>query len=147
MAEFSGKLQYAFVFPAISKTNNTQIIVRLGSAIIGKTSRQISFPKSATAGSVALSFFSLCINSATGTRTRVARVRAEYPNQLDYSGLTIHENILDTQCLLKYSTLSYWDHPAAFTRTLECRSKHIITMSLLHEVANVKTYPNHFLCI
>ena len=27
-----------------------------------------------------------CQNSATGTRTRVARVRAEYPNQLDYSG-------------------------------------------------------------
>ena len=26
------------------------------------------------------------ILSATGTRTRVARVRAEYPNQLDYSG-------------------------------------------------------------
>ena len=25
-------------------------------------------------------------NSATGTRTRVARVRAECPNQLDYSG-------------------------------------------------------------
>ena len=25
-------------------------------------------------------------NSATRTRTRVARVRAEYPNQLDYSG-------------------------------------------------------------
>ena len=25
-------------------------------------------------------------NSATGTQTRVARVRAEYPNQLDYSG-------------------------------------------------------------
>ena len=25
-------------------------------------------------------------NSATGTRTRVARVRAAYPNQLDYSG-------------------------------------------------------------
>ena len=25
-------------------------------------------------------------NSATGTRTRVALVRAEYPNQLDYSG-------------------------------------------------------------
>ncbi len=28
-----------------------------------------------------------CQNSATGTRTRVARVRAEYPNQLDYSGV------------------------------------------------------------
>ena len=27
-------------------------------------------------------------HSATGTRTRVARVRAEYPNQLDYSGCT-----------------------------------------------------------
>ena len=26
-------------------------------------------------------------NSATGTRTRVAQVRAEYPNQLDYSGV------------------------------------------------------------
>ena len=25
--------------------------------------------------------------SATGTRTRVARVRAEYPSQLDYSGV------------------------------------------------------------
>ena len=29
------------------------------------------------------------LNSATGTRTRVARVRAEYPNQLDYSGCCI----------------------------------------------------------
>ena len=28
-------------------------------------------------------------NSATGTRTRVARVRAEYPNQLDYSGYEV----------------------------------------------------------
>ena len=26
-------------------------------------------------------------SSATGTQTRVARVRAEYPNQLDYSGV------------------------------------------------------------
>ena len=30
-----------------------------------------------------------CNNSATGTRTQVARVRAEYPNQLDYSGVRI----------------------------------------------------------
>ena len=28
-------------------------------------------------------------NSATGTRTQVARVRAEYPNQLDYSGFCL----------------------------------------------------------
>ena len=27
-----------------------------------------------------------CAYSATGTRTQVARVRAEYPNQLDYGG-------------------------------------------------------------
>ena len=31
-------------------------------------------------------------NSATGTRTRVARVRAEYPNQLDYSGVEFDPN-------------------------------------------------------
>ena len=30
--------------------------------------------------------------SATGTRTRVARVRAEYPNQLDYSGSRKYSN-------------------------------------------------------
>ena len=28
----------------------------------------------------------LSVTSATGTRARVARVRAEYPSQLDYSG-------------------------------------------------------------
>ena len=28
--------------------------------------------------------------SATGTRARVARVRAKYPNQVDYSGICIH---------------------------------------------------------
>ena len=28
-------------------------------------------------------------HSATGTRTRIARVRAEYPNQLDYSGFCL----------------------------------------------------------
>ena len=35
-------------------------------------------------------------NSATGTRTRVARVRAEYPNQLDYSGFC---NALDKRVI------------------------------------------------
>ena len=35
--------------------------------------------------------------SATGTRTRVARVKAEYPNQLDYSG-SVHVS----------AHLSYW---------------------------------------
>ena len=33
-----------------------------------------------------LSYLKVRKDSATGTRTRVARVRAEYPNQLDYSG-------------------------------------------------------------
>ena len=48
-------------------------------------------------------------HSATGTRTRVARVRAEYPNQLDYSGagfqiystpsncVNIHKDTLETK--------------------------------------------------
>ena len=35
---------------------------------------------------VQVSFIILGFISATGTRTRVAQVRAEYPNQLDYSG-------------------------------------------------------------
>ena len=30
--------------------------------------------------------FTVVRSSATGTRTQVARVKAEYPNQLDYSG-------------------------------------------------------------
>ena len=33
-------------------------------------------------------------NSAAGTRTRVARVKAEYPNQLDYSG---DANVMQTK--------------------------------------------------
>ena len=28
-------------------------------------------------------------NSVAGTRTRVSRVRAEYPNQLDYNGVLV----------------------------------------------------------
>ena len=35
---------------------------------------------------VLMRFVAMAQNSATGTQTRVARVRAEYPNQLDYSG-------------------------------------------------------------
>ena len=41
-------------------------------------------------------------NSAMGTRTRVARVRAEYPNQLDYSGfcyITEMENVIVADAL------------------------------------------------
>ena len=34
----------------------------------------------------------LFVNSTTGTRARVARVRAEYPNQLDYSGGVVAVN-------------------------------------------------------
>ena len=35
-------------------------------------------------------------HAATGTRTRVARVRAEYPSQLDYSGY-VHDIIRATK--------------------------------------------------
>ena len=43
--------------------------------------------ESASAKHIAACSASCKTCSATGTRTRVARVRAEYPNQLDYSGL------------------------------------------------------------
>ena len=36
-------------------------------------------------------------NSATGTRTRVARVRTEYPNQLDYSGSDARRSLFDVK--------------------------------------------------
>ena len=39
-----------------------------------------------TAGNKAATRKDFQRHSATGTRTRVARVRAEYPSQLDYSG-------------------------------------------------------------
>ena len=42
----------------------------------------------------------LVFNSATGTRTRVARVRVEYPSQLDYSGLG---GVFRVLCQKKYS--------------------------------------------
>ena len=51
-------------------------------------------------------------NSATGTRTRVARVRAEYPNQLDYSGAC--------KCILDYLAVR-----ATRTR-MRCFSKRFI---------------------
>ena len=41
-------------------------------------------------------------NSATGTRARVARVRAEYPNQLDYSGCG------GTTCSGPYPHMTLW---------------------------------------
>ena len=39
-----------------------------------------------------VNFVQVVEHSATGTRTRVARVRAEYPNQLDYSGFRTAKN-------------------------------------------------------
>ena len=59
------------VFPMIALPRRTMIYVLLVFEMAGKTNAYWSLPE----------------NSATGTRTRVARVRAEYPNQLDYSGL------------------------------------------------------------
>ena len=51
-------------------------------------------------------FQNLKINSATGTRTRVARVRAAYPNQLDYSGHVDYSPVtLKIQCLSLHSRI------------------------------------------
>ena len=43
--------------------------------------------------------------SATGTRTRVARVRAEYPNQLDYSGIDTSSGHANIQRCASFSSL------------------------------------------
>jgi hypothetical protein len=42
-------------------------------------------------------------NSVAGTRTRVSRVRAEYPNQLDYNGACEWCEIV----VVKYSILKF----------------------------------------
>ena len=59
-----------------SKDKNTRSQMR--------ASLEAAMPPPATTAEAAL------MNSATGTRTRVARVRAEYPSQLDYSGCWTH---------------------------------------------------------
>ena len=64
-------------------------------------------------------------NSATGTRTRVARVRAEYPNQLDYSGSEARRSILD----LNANEINNRNQ-----RVSPCSSAH-----LCHAVSTVKT--------
>ena len=46
-------------------------------------------------------------NSATGTRTRVARVRAEYPSQLDYSGSCTRVSML-IHCCYKCQSERRW---------------------------------------
>ena len=51
-----------------------------------KVSLSVCRERVQTAASNGLSYLNVLKDSATGTRTRVARVRAEYPNQLDYSG-------------------------------------------------------------
>ena len=56
---------------------------------------------------------SIVINSATGTRTRVTRVRAEYPNQQDYGG-SVHlrasgRSVVVTGAMSRDSTVSEQD--------------------------------------
>ena len=56
-------------------------------------------------------------NSATGTRTRVARVRAEYPNQLDYGGhiFAFHKILLHS-----FVCISVIIYVLISTSSLEC---------------------------
>ena len=69
-------------------------------------------------------------NSATGTRTRVAGVRAEYPNQLGYSGIDVLQNVFIhdsifwfTQTLCKHSCHSL------YTKTDQPMEVHLCTAS------------------
>ncbi len=54
---------------------------------LGFTGRRVADTGRARLKQLALGVAERNANSATGTRTRVARVRAEYPNRLDYSGV------------------------------------------------------------
>ena len=74
---------YVCVSIACNATRTELAVLMIASASAGGTHRQRAllrqaFPPHHTTKQMH--------NSATGTRTRVARVRAEYPNQLDYSG-------------------------------------------------------------
>jgi hypothetical protein len=80
--------------------------------------------------------------SATGTRTRVARVRAEYPNQLDYSGVVHgiqmswqvtpwamlrnlrerHINNATPPGIHKHNTNNQWQHMLALRRWVQVGS-------------------------
>ena len=54
-------------------------------------------------------------NSGTGTRTRVARVRAEYPNQLDYTGDVIQIQFDRTIVLsVQFVVVSFWFSSSSF---------------------------------
>ncbi len=67
-------------------------------------------------------------NSATGTRTRVARVRAEYPNQLDYSGFEIdatlqqHYSYTRTRCIHKTARAKHSQRPPTPARQAASRT-------------------------
>ena len=60
-------------------------------------------------------FWKFLQNSDAGTRTRVARVKAEYPNQLDYIGRCPKENVepLNT---IRWSETPFRDGEGYFKR-------------------------------
>ena len=64
-----------------------QKYIVLAAGLLQHICRQGPKPKSAHWRPAVPLLAPLGANSATGTRTRVARVRAEYPNQLDYGGV------------------------------------------------------------
>ena len=89
--------------PGTSRTRSENHAARPSSRMVKRNSRQTqsaqvarsplqgrvrSWPRGAATHAAQISAVKreTRANSATGTRTRVARVRAEYPNQLDYSG-------------------------------------------------------------
>ena len=66
-----------------------------------------------------ISFY--CISSGTGTRTRVARVRAEYPNQLDYTG-----DAIESECMT-FSPAHILKHVSIPFQQIIHRKKHETT--------------------
>jgi hypothetical protein len=68
-------------------------------------------------------------NSATGTRTRVSRVRAEYPNQLDYSRACPHLDFAASLFTLTYFPCGLKHHavvlPSCFE--LKCATPEVVS--------------------
>ena len=87
----SAKIVVAFELIALAEATSATIMHPEWCAALTQEVRHLCLPpmyRPHIIGARALACPRACgMHSATGTRTRVARVRAEYPNQLDYGGI------------------------------------------------------------
>ena len=74
-------------------------------------------------------------SSVAGTQTRVSRVRAEYPNQLDYNGLLVH-NFYYSILYVEYRTTSILN----IISTLKVSSKFFFFLGRISSQVIVSNY-------